>query len=320
MHDLARFTGFLAAAYGIAIAAWPGLRRRNWGTWFSLVCGGVVMLTPLLIGRESVQLRALACVLAIDLFAKIVDYATQQRRGVIGDTSLRAFLAFLVPFPVFLVQFGQRKQRADQFTLPQMLSMLAGFAIFALCFAVVIKLSHVDLVRSSFLLDHTLKFILFAIAVESLARGLHGVERIAGYDTPPLINTAIGSVTVGEFWRRYNTRIHGWLDQNVSRPVGGMRRPVRSIILVFAVSGVLHEIGFAVATSRLDGYQFTFFILQAPAIIFLPHDRPSARLSRAARVLSHCVTILWLWATSMFFFHGVDRVFPFFYAADPWLP
>ena len=26
-----------------------------------------------------------------------------------------------------------------------------------------------------------------------------------------------------------------------------------------------------------------------------------------------------MWLTSMLFFHGVARVFPFFYAADPWL-
>jgi hypothetical protein len=32
------------------------------------------------------------------------------------------------------------------------------------------------------------------------------------------------------------------------------------------------------------------------------------------------VTAFWMYATSILFFHGVDRIFPFVYASDPWLP
>ena len=110
------------------------------------------------------------------------------------------------------------------------------------------------MLRSSFLLDHTIKFVVFTPAIESLARLIHGLERLAGHDTMPLIDNAFRSRTVGEFWYRYNTRVHSWFDYNVFRPLGGRRSPVRAVFLTFFASAVLHELGFAIATSRCDGY------------------------------------------------------------------
>ena len=67
--------------------------------------------------------------------------------------------------------------------------------------------------------------------------------------------------------------------------------------------------------SRLDGYQFAFFLLQAPAVVIGRTIQQKTKANLAARI----ATVLWMWLTSMLFFHGVARVFPFFYAAEPWL-
>jgi hypothetical protein len=82
-------------------------------------------------------------------------------------------------------------------------------------------------------------------------------------------------------------------------------------LLVFLFSGAFHEAAFALATSRWTGYQFAFFAIQGPAVIA---SRPLERLARrggiGGRITAHGVTILFLFATSVFFFHGVSEIFP----------
>ena len=80
--------------------------------------------------------------------------------------------------------------------------------VFVFCFVIVVWLPDSQRIRSSFLLDHTLKFVVFSVAIESLSRMLHGLEKAAGFRASPLIDNALRSRTVGEFWYRYNTRVH----------------------------------------------------------------------------------------------------------------
>ena len=127
------------------------------------------------------------------------------------------------------------------------------------------------------MLNHAVMLLTFVLAIESLSRALCGLERLAGFDTTPIIRNAYLSRTVSEFWRRYNDRIHDWLYRNVFQATGGRRAPVRSVLLVFLVSGLFHEVMFALATSRLTGYQFAFFTIQGPAAL------ASGRLERLAR-------------------------------------
>lgn len=318
MHYAAQFIAFIGTAFGLCIALWPCFGLRGPASWLCLGVSTSVLFTPLVVASQQVSLRALACVLAVELFFKTTDYAAQRRTASNVDHGFLSYAKFLVPFPVLLVRFGHRSRRPE-FNWSRCYSVGRAMIAFVFGFALVELLSHVAMVRSSFLLDHTLKFIVFTWAIESLARSLYDLERFAGYDMRPLIDNAYRSRTVGEFWYRYNTRVHSWFDHNVFRPLGGRRAPVRAIFLTFLVSGLLHEIGFAITTSRIDGYQFTFFILQAPAII-LWHRVQRATTTNFGKIVLHGSTILWMWATSMFFFHGVNRVFPFFYVSDPWLP
>ena len=319
MHDAAQFIAFLAMAFGLAIAVWPVLSLRGLPAWLAFAVGAIVLFIPLVIAPPNVKLRALACVLAIELFFKLTDYAAHRRAAAGQERHFLSYAKFLVPFPVFLVRFGQPARRSPS-NLSDWFAMVSALIAFALCFALVEGLSHAAMVRSSFLLDHTVKFVVFIVAIESLARSLCGMERLAGYRTKPLIDDAFRSRTVGEFWCRYNTRVHNWFEHNVFRPSGGGRWPVRAVFLTFFVSSVLHELGFAIATSRWDGYQFAFFMLQAPAVILGRHVQRIATHNTMATIVLRGLTILWMWATSMLFFHGVNRVFPFFYASDSWLP
>jgi hypothetical protein len=92
------------------------------------------------------------------------------------------------------------------------------------------------------------------------------------------------------------------------------------MMFVFLFSAVLHELFFGIATSRFTGYQATFFLLQIPAVAI---SRRMERLAIAwgsfGNVLARVITVLWFTVTSTLFFHGIEQVFHFYYASEPWL-
>jgi hypothetical protein len=115
--------------------------------------------------------------------------------------------------------------------------------------------------------------------------------------------------------------MHDWLYRNVFEATGGRRAPIRSVLAAFLVSGIFHELAFALATSRITGYQFMFFTIQGPAALA---SRKLERLARrggiAGKIAAHGFTLLFLAITSVLFFDGVSKIFPFIYASVSPLP
>jgi hypothetical protein len=317
---------FLAilGAYGCAVVA-PLLRYRlrdRVGAFVGWCLVPIIAACPLLIPSAHVGLRAASAFASAEIIFKMVDYF-RQWNGVERSIVLREYYRFLIPFPVLSAVYPDHKRRLrrPESPWPQVLRVIGG--IFGCIIAVVAvrALSGIAPVRSSFALDHALMLLTFVLAIESLSRALCGLERLAGFDTTPMIRNAYLSRTVSEFWRRYNDRIHDWLYRNVFRPTGGRRAPVRSILLVFLVSGLFHEVAFALATSRLTGYQFAFFTIQGPAALASGRlERLARRGGIAGKLTAHGATILFVAVTSVLFFDGVRKIFPFIYASPSPLP
>jgi hypothetical protein len=282
----------------------------------------VIFACPLLIPPAHVGLRAASAFASGDICVKMADYFRHWAtidRGVV----LRDYYRFLIPFPVLAAAFPDHKRRLlrPQSPWPHVARVLGGTAGFAIALLTVRSLSGNILLRSSFALNHAVMLLIFVVAIESLSRAICGLERLAGFDTQPIIKNAFLSRSVAEFWRRYNYRIHDWLYRNVFQPAGGRRAPVRSILLAFLVSGLFHEVAFAMATSRLTGYQLAFFTIQGPAALASGRlERLARRGGFTAKILAHASTILFLAATSVLFFDGVSNIFPFIYAAQSPLP
>lgn len=323
MHTMVKCFVFLLVAYGYSFAIWGFLKSRRVRTCLQVAAGVAVFFVPLAMGPQQVILRAFALLVAADLMFKIIDYSRHQRNERAVSRSLGGYAAFLVPFPVFSLCFHQRKRRLRRIVPARtaFLAIAGGGIVVLSGLALTFAVSHVPAVRASFLLDHVLKLGIFVLSIEALSRMLFGMEQLAGYETTPLIQGAFLSRTVGEFWARYNTRVHAWFYEHLFVPAGGRRAPVRGVLLTFFVSAVFHETAFAIATSRLDGYQFAFFMLQAPAVLISrPLHHFAATHGTGGAILARAFTVTWMGASSIFFFHGVNRVFPFFYAAEPWLP
>jgi hypothetical protein len=314
----------ILAAYGCAVGA-PLLRDRlrgRVGAFVGWCIVPIIMLCPLLIPSANIGLRAASAFLSGDITFKMVESFRHWHKGE-RTLLLRDYYRFLIPFPVLAIVYPDHRRRLPrpESPWPQVLRLFGGIVGFTVAFLAVRALSNIALLRSSFALNHAAILPIFMLAIESLSRALWGLERLVGFDTTPVIRNAYLSRTVSEFWRRYNDRTHDWFYRNVFQATGGRHTPVRSLLLVFLVSGLFHEVAFAVATSRLTGYQFAFFTIQAPAAL------ASGRLERLARrggiagqITAHGATILFLAVTSILFFDGVSKILPFVYASQSPLP
>jgi hypothetical protein len=304
----------IAAAYGCALAI-PLVARRSQGLFLTeaTACAAAGCLAcPLLIPRDHVGLRAAAVFASIELTFKIADFL-KRHCGVWDRQIARQYSWFLVPFPALAVVYPDHKRRLTRpdRPWPHVLRIVVGSACVAAGLVLVNSLSMAPAIRTSPSLVHIVRVLIFVPVIEALSRVLYGLERLAGFDTTPLIRNAYLSRTVSEFWQRYNYRLHDWLYRHIFQATGGRRSPVRSMLLVFVFSGVFHEAAFALATSRLTGYQFAFFAIQGPAAITSRHlERLARRGGIAGRMLAHAVTILFLSVTSVLFFHGVSEIFP----------
>ena len=260
--------------------------------------------------------------LATDLMFRMIDYYRHQRSAS-GAAGYRDYCRFLVPFPVLLVTLAEHRRRllGNRLAWRDVVRVFGGAAGVATGFLLLALASEVGTIREHFLVDHVVKVAIFVLTIESISRFLYGLERLAGCNTAPIVQNAFLSRTVAEFWLRFNSRVHRWLYDNIFLPSGGRRAPTRGICLVFLVSALLHELPFGIATSRFDGYQFAFFMLQAPAVLASRSiERWAKRGGITAKVGAHSFAILWMVGSSVLFFHGVNKVFPFLYASESWLP
>jgi hypothetical protein len=318
VSNLVWFLVALLCAYGYCAAVQLCLRNRGRrGIIASTIVATVVLFTPLIIPANRVITRALVCVACGELFFKMIDYARQSRLGIAFGGDRGAYFRFLIPFPAFCVIFGARDRplRHKISRQRELLRVVIGAAIAAGCRSLVT--SRIVGFGSSSVLQYLLEIMLFVGAVESLSQALFGLERLAGFETTPLMRFFLVSTSVAEFWRRYNTRVSSWMNQNIYLPSGGRRKPTRGVVATFFVSAIFHELAFGIATSRFDGRQFAFFMLQAPAVLISSRVERFARRPALSRTIlarwsipQRTFTILWMLTTSILFFHGVNRIFP----------
>ncbi|MBX3442344.1 MAG: hypothetical protein KF774_08045 [Planctomyces sp.] len=312
----------LLTAYGLALAFGMALRWPRAAPWLACACSAPVAASLLLVPASSPPLRALAAVFGMDVILKMIDASRRAGEYANGRQGWLRYLRFLCPVPVLLATGEERALtlRSRPPKGPALLLAVSGTVAFAACWQAVVWLHDSPLLRSSFVLDHVVKVAFAGVCLRVCSEMLTGWERLAGYDSQPPLNRIELSRTPAEFWLRHNRRVQAWLSRNVFRPAGGLRHPAWGVVLVFAVSGLLHEVMFDLAMSRIDGCQLAFFVLQIPAVLLSPalerFLRGGGWRTSAARVL----TFLWIAASSVLFFRGVGIIFPFAYSGGPISP
>jgi D-alanyl-lipoteichoic acid acyltransferase DltB (MBOAT superfamily) len=114
--------------------------------------------------------------------------------------------------------------------------------------------------------------------------------------------------TPADFWKRYNRPAQQFLYEDVFKPLGGRRSPVRATLATFLVSAIIHEYVFDIAVGRVQGYQAAFFLIQGLAVAATLRVRPAGR----AAVPWVVGTFAFNLATSVLFFASIGEVLPFY--------
>ena len=297
-----------AAALGFYLA----LRLGRWTSASSvepgrmvawLVCSGVIVLSPCWVPADARALRFVDCVVAVTLLWKVYDAyrepALAMGRGVGG------WVAYLPNWFWFVLRRVPRARSARRDWLRVAVDAPLMVAAVALC----VGLLRLNWSGVPFALEHTAKVLAFAAATmlvgRTSARASTGDGSARRRTRSTILSTAR---TPADFWRRWNRPFRDFFDEYVFRPAGGVRRPVFATLMVFAVSGLVHEYVFGVATGRVQGWQMLFFMVQGCAVAATLRVRPTGR----AAALWWAGTLAFNLVTALLFFRSVDGVIAFY--------
>lgn len=323
MEKWVQFSTALGGAYTVALVAGLLWRVRA-AALVACICGLLAVLaSPCLISADAAALRFAAAVAAVEIAAKMVDYYRSNVLTRGEHSGYAGYLRCLNPLPVMMVTCARRGRRVatGMSKTRELLRVVASLAAIWIGIELFFVFSLSELMRTSFAADHIAKVLCFILLADSFAQLLRALERLAGYDVVPLVDFASLARTPADFWRRYNRRVGAWLYGFVFVPAGGRRHPARAVFIAFLANGVLHEYVFAVALWEVDGYQLAFFLLQGAGVVASrPLDTLTSRWGTLGKLLLRMGTILFLLATSVFFFASFAKAVPKFYSSPRLLP
>jgi hypothetical protein len=253
--------GFLVP-FVVAAAAYPGLLRCGRCLWL-ITFGTCVLIvsSPWFIPADAPLVRFIASISAAVLAIKFIDAARDVQRG--RPPSWRAFADFLAhPFTHVRRSLVQERRPSRRESL---LTVLAASTTCALAAALLWALLQMDWSDVPFLVEHAGKAAALMLMVTSALGAAAALWRLGGGTARDYMDRPFIATTPAEFWRRYNRNVHQFFWQDV---FGGRRSrsaPIRSILLIFALSALLHEFIFLAAIGEVQGYQTAFFLLQGLA-------------------------------------------------------
>jgi hypothetical protein len=298
--SLAILLQYAVAALSLPLVARPGARGRMLIAAASLS----LAMTPLVIPPHARLLRFLAALWAGTLGTKLYDLRLDVLRG--NTPGFGPSLVFLVhPFTQVRRKLPLERRPSRHADLLRLAAaaclLLVGLAIGRYVF-------RLDWSGVPFLAEHAAKLVAFyvptlsALAVGSSSWRLLGGRARDHMDHPYLARTP------ADFWRRYNRNMQQFFLEDVFIPMGGRHRPCAGILSVFALSGLLHEIIFGVASGRVPGFQMAFFLIQGLAVAATARVKPSGW---RAIVWTAC-TQVFVVITCPLFFASLQGVVPYY--------
>lgn len=297
----------------IALAAFPYLVKRSSVPW-SIPLGSCLLIfsSPWLVPADFLLLRLLASLSAAIVAIKVIDVALDVRQR--STPSWREYLDFLAN-PFIYVRRCLALERRP--TLHENLrSLMGGLVGCAVGLAVLDGMFRVDWSGRHFLAEHVGKVIPFMLSITFGLTAAAAGWRLCGGTARDYMDKPLAARIPAEFWRRYNRCMQQFFWQDIFKTNGGRRAPIRTMLMVFALSALLHELIFFAAIGRVQGYQTVFFVVQGLA----------AALTARVKVKGWW-TIPWTVGTLVFnlvssvlFFASIHGVVPFYSRGLPaWL-
>lgn len=141
--------------------------------------------------------------------------------------------------------------------------------------------------------------------ISGIADALTGALMLTGLHMSESFEAPMLARSPSEFWgRRWNRFVTRWAFRNVFIAAGGRRTPARATMLVFVISGLMHEyllIACQHGWSRYAGWTLAFFVVQGLAVVL--GNAITRTMPRALAVLLH---LAFLFATTPLFLIPLD--------------
>jgi hypothetical protein len=295
------------AAISASLAAASAFRSAvRWRLSFRfsacLLSSLLVGLAPCLVPISASPWRFAATLVSITFLVKLYDLFKHSSQ--VRNMSSRSYFLYLVN-PFWLVLHKRpastmvAQDRNGLFWKAPLALAMVGLCGWLFSF---------DYAEKPFAVEHTLKVFTVVLTVILLADCAARVWRLlGGVALDPMSSPAVAS-TPAEFWRRWNRPVQQFLHEYPFRAAGGARRPVRATMAAFAVSGLVHEYVFAIASGRIQPWQLLFFSLQGAAAVVTNRIPPRS----GYRLLCIGGTISFNLLLAMLFFKSVNSVLPFY--------
>ncbi|MBN1124337.1 MAG: hypothetical protein JXA82_04960 [Sedimentisphaerales bacterium] len=170
-----------------------------------------------------------------------------------------------------------------------------------------------DWTRFSFWPEHIVKAIICGVWIPYVFDWYSAFWRLAGFRTTSYRSNWISFYSPARFWRGYHQTIQKWFQEDVFKPLNGIRHPTRALVFIFFLSGLMHEYIIDIAIGRFTGYMLIFFLVQGLASALTWRWRCSGAGKFAAFVL----TFVFLMISSVYFFAAVNEGVSFYANAIP---
>jgi hypothetical protein len=304
--------GFLTP-YLVVFAAFPLLVGRLATPWLAPI-GACLLIasSPWLIPAEFSMLRFLASISAAMLIFKVIDVALDLKR--LRRVAWQEYFDFVTnPFTLVRRSLGNERRPSQKENLSRLLIGAMGCAA---SLAVLSGLFRLDWSDVPFLVEHVGKVTALMLAIASGLASCAAIWRLSGGTARDFMDRPFVAKTPAEFWRRYNRNVQQFFWLNFFSGKRSRRAPIRTIVLVFGLSALLHEWLFLAAVGRIQGYQLAFFTIQGLAAAL------TARLKVRSNLVALWVlgTLAFNLTTSVLFFASIHAVTPFYSRALPvWL-
>jgi hypothetical protein len=299
-----------STAFGAAVLFFPVLRTpTKVRVVVFLLLAILVGLTPWMIPSERRIARFLVAVYSGVLILKMWDLHVGAGRSV--RLGWGEFLGFMANVPSLVHRrTGFERQPTPVHNRIGLLKSLVEASVGLLALNILLRLNWAS---TPFLLEHVLKATAFFVGASALFRALAVAFRLFGCYAPEPMNRPLLARTPAEFWRRYNRWIGEGLREDLFRPISGGRHPILGTLVVFGVSGILHEYVFSAAVGRVQGYQMAFFLLQGAAVALTLRAKPG-------RIVGVCATFAFNALSSIWFFASIHSISPLYEGGLPkWL-
>ena len=304
--------GFLAP-YLVALAAFPHLAKRGPVPW-SIPLGTclLIVLSPWFVPADSPLLRFLASVSAAIVAIKVIDVSVDARQR--STPTWREYFDFLTNPFIYVRRCLVLERRPTMHE--NLLSLVGGLLGCAIGLALLVGLFSVDWSSRHFFAEHVSKVVALMLSITTGLTAATAIWRLCGGTARDYMDKALVARTPAEFWRRYNRNMQQFFWHDIFRANGGRRAPIRTMLFVFALSALLHELIFSAAIGRVQGYQTAFFAVQGLAAALTARAKVKGWLA----IPWAAGTLAFNLASSVLFFASIHGVVPFYSRGLPrWL-